>query len=235
MPVHFGGHLPRMPEIMEIARRHGLLVVEDGSQAFGATLQGKVCGGFGDIACISLNAMKLLAGIGDAGVILTDDPQMAERLDMLRHTGVVDRDYCEELSHNCRLDTVQAAVLLRRLERLPRVLARRRAIAERYNRELSRVVGTPPVLAGYRDAFYTYVIRSPQRNELRDHLASLGIETRIQHPLVMNDQPAFQTKSRGESPRARRFVEEILCIPAHEKLSDADQELVIRSVRSFFD
>jgi len=235
MPVHFTGRLARMPEIMEIARRHGLLVIEDGSQAFGATFHGTACGGFGDMACISLNAMKLLAGIGDAGVILTDDPQMAERLDMLRHTGVVDRDYCEELSHNCRLDTVQAAVLLRRLERLPGVLARRRAIAERYNRELSRVVGTPPVLPGYSDAFYTYAIRSPQRNALRDHLASLGIETRIQHPLVMNDQRAFQGKSRGESARARRFVEEILCIPAHEKLSDADQEFVIRAVQSFFD
>ena len=234
LPVHFTGRLASMPEITAIARRHGLKVVEDGAQAFGATLNGVPCGGFGDMACISLNAMKILGALGDAGVILTDDPDVAKRLDMLRHSGVTDREYCHELSHNCRLDTVQAVVLLVRLKRYPANIKRRRAIAARYSRELAGVVATPPPAPGYEDAVYTYTIRTSRRDVLRDHLATLGIETRIQHPLSMNDQPAFQGKFRGASPRAHAFVKEILCIPAHEKLTDDQQDFVIGSIRSFF-
>jgi dTDP-4-amino-4,6-dideoxygalactose transaminase len=234
LPVHFTGRLAAMPEIMEIAARHGLRVIEDGSQAFGATWGGKPCGAFGDVACISLNAMKVLAGIGDGGVILTDDEALARRLDALRHTGVVDRDYCRELSHNCRLDTVQAAVLLRRLERLPRIIQRRREIAARYDAALADLVEVPPRLQGYEDVFYTYTIRTPRRDALRAHLESCGIETKIQHPVLMNDQQAFQGKVRGDSPQARALVQQILCLPASEKLGEADQAYVIDSVRAFF-
>jgi dTDP-4-amino-4,6-dideoxygalactose transaminase len=232
--VHFTGRLARMPQIAEIAARHRLLVVEDGSQAFGATLGDKPCGAFGDMACISLNAMKILGGLGDGGVVLTDDAEIARKLDALRHTGVVDRDYCITLSHNCRLDTLQAAILLKRLERYPRVVARRREIAARYDRELADVVETPPRLPGYNDIFYTYTIRTPRRDALRDHLTSRGIETKIQHPLLMSDQQAFQGKVRGRSPRAAKLVGEILCIPAHEKLTTSEQARVVREVRAFF-
>jgi dTDP-4-amino-4,6-dideoxygalactose transaminase len=234
LPVHFTGHLAPMPEIIAIARRHRLLVIEDGAQAFGATLNGVPCGAFGDMACISLNPMKLLGAIGDAGIILTDDPDMAKRVDMLRHTGVVDREYCKELSHNCRLDTLQAAVLLKRLARYPASIGRRREIAARYSRELAGIVATPPAMPGYEDAVYTYTIRTSRRDALRDYLADLGIETRIQHPLTMAEQPAFQGKYRGAAPRAARLVKEIICIPAHEKMSDADQDFVIDSIKSFF-
>jgi dTDP-4-amino-4,6-dideoxygalactose transaminase len=129
LPVHFTGHLAAMVEIGEIAKRHRLPVIEDGSQALGATLDTRPCGSFGDLACISLGPMKLLGTLGDAGIILTDDAHVAERLLSLRHSGVVDRDCCIEVSHNCRLDTVQAAVLLQRLPRHPTAAARRREIA----------------------------------------------------------------------------------------------------------
>jgi dTDP-4-amino-4,6-dideoxygalactose transaminase len=234
LPVHFTGHLASMPQIMEVARRHGLLVIEDGAQAFGATLNGVPCGGFGDMACISLNPMKVLGAIGDAGIVLTDDPEVRTRLDMLRHSGVTDREYCQELSHNCRLDTLQAAVLLKRLARYPANIKRRRQIAARYGRELAGFVATPPPVAGCEDAVYTYTIRTSRRDDLRVHLTNLGIETRIQHPLTMNYQPAFQGKFRGATPRAVRLTREILCIPAHEKLSDIDQDFVIEGIRSFF-
>jgi dTDP-4-amino-4,6-dideoxygalactose transaminase len=234
LPVHFTGRLARMPEIKEIARRHKLAVVEDGAQAFGATIGEKPCGAFGDVACISFNAMKILGGLGDGGIVLCDDDEIAERVNMLRHSGVVDREYCLVLSHNCRLDTLQAAVLLKRLVRYPAIVERRRKIAHHYDRELAEMVETPPRLQGYKDVFYTYTIRTSRRDALRDHLASLGIETRIQHPVLMNNQPAFQGKVRGNSPRAARLVQEILCIPAHEKLSDDDQTFVINAVKAFF-
>ena len=235
LPVHFTGHLARMTEIGEIAKRHRLLVIEDGSQAFGATLDSKPCGSFGDLACISLGPMKLLGALGDAGIVLTDDEHVAERLSSLRHSGVVDRDTCAEVRHNCRLDTVQAAVLLQRLSRYRTAIARRREIACRYSRELAGIVGTPPVLQGYGDVFYTYTIRTPQRDALRQHLADAGIETRVHHPILMTDQPAFQGKVRGRSPKAAMLVGEILSIPVHEKLSDDDQGLVIATIIEFFE
>jgi len=233
LPVHFTGRLARMPEIRQIARKHQLLVIEDGAQAFGATLNERPCGAFGDVACISFNAMKILGGLGDGGIVLCDDDDLAKRVKMFRHSGVIDREFCLALSHNCRLDTLQAAVLLRRLERYPAIVERRRQIAQRYDRELAGIVETPARLPGYQDVFYTYTIRIPRRNELRRHLARLGIETRIQHPVLMNDQPAFQGKVRGTSPRAAQIIQEILCIPAHEKLSDDDQGFVIDAVKSF--
>lgn len=234
LPVHFTGRLARMDEICAIGREHGLKVVEDGSQAFGATLGGQPCGSFGDMACISMNAMKIMGGLGDAGVVLTDDAGVAERLQRLRHSGVVDRDYCMELSHNSRLDTLQAAVLLDRLQRYPAIVARRRAIAASYDEALRPFVEVPPRMQGYNDVFYSYTIRSPRRDALRAHLTALGIETKIQHPILMNDQPAFQGKVRGESPRAAALVQQILSIPAHEKLTEEEQDYVIAGVAGYF-
>ncbi len=234
LPVHFTGRLARMPEIMAIAARHGLLVIEDGSQAFGATFGGRPCGSFGDMACISLNAMKLLGAIGDAGVIVTDDAATAKTLTALRHTGVADRDYCTILSHNCRLDTLQAAILLKRLARYPSIISRRRAIAARYDKALAGIVKTPPHVPGYADVYYTYTIRAPgRRDALGDYLMSKGIECRVQHRVLMNDQPAFQGKVRGHSPRAAELVREILCIPAHEKLSEDEQFYVTSAIRGY--
>ena len=234
LPVHFTGRLARMPEIIDIARRHQLLVIEDAAQAFGATFEGRPSGSFGDVACFSFNAMKILGGLGDGGMVLTDDSDVAAKLRMLRHTGVPEREYCHVLSHNCRLDTIQAAILLRRLERYPAIVALRREIARRYDKELAGIVETSPNRPGFLDVFYTYTIRTPRRDELMRYLADLGIETRIQHPVLMNDQPAFQGKVRGNSPVAARLVHEILCLPAHEKLSLDDQSYVIDSIKTFF-
>src|SRR5262249_28007249 len=169
LPVHFTGRLARMPEIKEIARRRKLLVVEDGAQAFGATIGKKPCGAFGDLACISFNAIKVLGGLGDAGIVLCDEDEVAKRVKMLRHSGVADREYCLALSHNCRLDTLQAAVLLKRLIRYPAIVERRRKIDRRYDREVGEIVETPRQLHGYNDVFYTYTIRTSRRDALRDH------------------------------------------------------------------
>jgi len=232
--VHFTGNLAAMDEICAIAKRHGLLVVEDGAQAFGATLGPKTCGGFGDLACISMNAMKTLGALGDAGIVLTDDDWVRQRVDQLRHSGVEDREWCRELSHNCRLDTIQAAVLLKRLPRYGRVMERRRANAARYDAELAGFVSTPPRRPDHAGAFYTYPILTDRRDELQAFLTAQGIETRVQHPVLMNHQPAFQGRIRGESPRATELVKRILCLPIHEKLTDDQQSFVIVAVKGFF-
>lgn len=234
LAVHFTGAMADMDRLSQIARKHGLLLIEDGAQAFGGRLGEQPCGGLGDLSCISLNAMKVMAGLGDGGLVLTNDPAVDERLRRLRHSGVVDRDTCLELSHNCRLDALQAAFLQTRLAGLEARIRRRRELAQVYGVALRGVVSTFPERPGRRNVYYTYQIRTPERDVLRDHLEARGVQVRIQHPLVMNDQPAFAGRVRGESPKARAVVDEILCLPMHEKMTEADQAYVIAQVRGFF-
>ncbi len=231
--VHLNGRMCDMPAIMAIAKRYGLLVIEDGSQAFGATIDGTPCGGFGDMACVSLNPMKVLAGTGDAGVVLTDDHAVWDEVDTLRFSGVVDKEYCRVLSHNCRMDTVQAAAILARLDRYGSQVDRRRQIAAHYSDALGSVVETIPEGRRRRDVFYCYQIQCDDRDGLARHLAERGIETKVRHPLVLADQPAFVGRYRGESPAARRAVGRILALPMHDKLSDQQVERVVSAVRQY--
>ena len=232
--VHFTGMPCRMDELTAIADKHGIALIEDCAQAFGATYRGRPVGSFGKVACFSMNAMKVLASIGDAGVIVTDDDSLADDLRALRHSGVRNREFSSVVSHNCRLDTVQAAVLLKRLDRLPGMLRRRRALAARYCEGLRGIVDLPIAPAGSESAWYTFQIRTDRRDALREALESQAIETRIQHPILQNDQQSLAGRSRGESPAARRLLDKILCLPISEKLEPQQQERVIAAVRSFF-
>ncbi len=234
VPVHFTGKLCRMPELEALADRHGLFLVEDGSQAFGASFGERRCGSFGRVAAISLNPMKVLAACGEAGVAVTDEPEIADTLRALRHNGIVEREYCRWVSLNGRLDTMQAAILLQRLEGYDALIERRRAIAARYDAALGNVVGVPREAEGYRDVYYTYTIRTERRDELAAFLADAGIETKIQHPLLMPQQPAYRDEARGAYPRAERLVKDVLCLPASEKLSAAQQDAVIEAMQRFF-
>lgn len=234
LPVHFTGHLAPMDDINSIARTHGLFTIEDGAQAFGARFGSRPAGAFGHVACLSFNAMKVLGALGDAGAIVTDDPEIAEKVSILRGAGVVNRETCVSVSHNCRLDTLQAAILLERLELYPSIIQRRQAIADRYDRKLSRFVTPPRRVPGCQDTHYTYTIRTPHRDALRLHLTEQGIETKIQHPIILNDQPAYQGRVRGHSPRAAQMVREIICLPGHEKLTRDEQDMVVEAIASFF-
>lgn len=233
VPVHYAGKICRMDEILAIAAEHQLLVIEDAAQAWGATLDGRPAGSFGDAACFSMNAMKVLAACGDAGAVVTDRSDVAERLVRLRYNGTVNRETCLEPSLNGRLDTLQAAILLKRLDRVGEIIERRRDIAAFYRQALSGVVAVPQERPGERDIYYTFQIQTPRRDELKAHLEAQGIETKIQHPILMPDQPAYRDGVRAETTRAREIVQRILCIPAHEKLRHADLEYVVSAIHSF--
>ncbi len=232
--VNFTGTMCDMEPILKIAEKHNLYVIEDGAQSFGATLNGKPSGSFGHISCISMNAMKVLGGLGDAGVVLTNDDAVAKRVLHLRHSGVVDRDTCIELSHNCRLDALQAAFLLERLKRLPANLERRRSIAQYYDQQLQGMLEIPTKPNNSMGAYYTYPVLVDNRDDFAQYLESHGVEVRIQHPMVLNDQPAFKGNISGHSPMARDIVERILCLPLHEKLTSAEQDRVIDLIRSYY-
>jgi len=208
------------------------MVVEDCCQAFGATRNGAPAGSFGAVGCFSMNPMKVFAACGEAGFVVADGEDAADTLRALRYNGMVDRDTCGQVSHNARLDTVQAAMLLKRLERYPDVVAKRRDTAFFYDGALAGVVELPP--ADGASVYYTYTVLAEDRDRLRAHLAEKGIETKVQHLPLMPDQPAHRASARSDCPNARRLMERALSLPASEKVSAGQRQYVADCIRAFY-
>lgn len=234
MPVHYTGKVCQMSALMKIAEEHGLLVVEDAAQAFDARYYGRKAGSFGVVACFSMNPMKVFAACGEAGMVVTDRKDIYERIVALRYNGTVNREVCIEPSLNGRLDTLQAAILLRRLEDVDRIIEKRRQIASWYGQQLAGVVEIPKEAEDEWDVYYTYTVRATRRDELKAFLEAKGIETKIQHPYLMSQQPAYRDTARGEFPNAQLLVKQIVSIPANEKLSRGDVDYVAAWIREFY-
>jgi dTDP-4-amino-4,6-dideoxygalactose transaminase len=233
VPVHFSGQMCDMMAIKKIAQKHGLVVIEDAAQAFGSQLDNKPAGSFGNAGCFSLNPMKVLNAWGEAGMVTTDSDEVNERLVSLRYAGTVNKEDCHVPSINGRLDTIQAAMLLVNLHRLPKKLSRRQKIAARYTAELDRLVSTPVAVTNVFHSYYSYTIMTDARDELKIYLESRGIETKIQHPILMPFHSAYMES--GTYPVAEAIVKRVLCLPNHEDLSEQDQDYVISVIREFFD
>lgn len=234
MPVHYTGKICRMPKLMKIAKEHNLFIIEDAAQAFDARYDGRRAGSFGDIACFSMNPMKVLAACGEAGMILTDREDIYNKLLALRYNGTVNREVCIDVSLNGRIDTLQAAILLKRLKYVEQIIQKRREIASWYSEQLVGIVEFPKETEGEFDVYYTYTIRADKRDELKQYLEDNGIETKIQHPYLMPQQPAYRDKARGEYQNALRLVKHILCIPIHEKLIRDDVDYVVSRIFNFY-
>jgi len=232
LAVDYTGRLAALEALAALCERHGLHLVEDGSQSFGATRNGRRCGSFGTLAAISHNPMKVFAALGEAGSILCDDPRLHERLVRLRYNGTINRETCIEPSLNGRMDTLQAAVLIKRLGELDALIANRRANAAYYIGRLAGKVGLPEDGTGEAQVYYTFTMRTPRRDELEKFLAGRGIETKVQHRLVMPEHPAYKP-GRGEYANAIALSKTILALPVHEKLTAAQREYVADSVLAF--
>jgi dTDP-4-amino-4,6-dideoxygalactose transaminase len=235
VPVHWSGRTCDMTVLLDIAKRHNLLVIEDTAQAFDAKLNGRKAGTFGIVGCFSMNCMKVFASLGEAGAIATDDQALYEKLVTLRYHGLVNREFCHMVSHNGRLDTVQAAMLLVRLKRLDSVMERRQAHAAYYDSRLASVVETPRPAPGGTHVYYTYTIQTDRRDALKAFLEEQGVETKIQHVPLMPDQPVYEGRVTAACPNARRLMGRVLCLPASENLTALEREYVADQVLKFFD
>ncbi len=235
LPVHFTGHMCDISEIIEIADRHGIAVVEDAAQAFGAEYQGRKAGSFGRIGCFSMNPMKVFRGYGEAGAIVTNDETIAERVRSLRYAGTINKENCQEASINGRLDTIQAAMLLVNLKRVDGLIEARRQIAAKYTAHLSNVVRCPVEKPGHKHSYYSYTIVSKRRDALKTYLADNGVETKIQHPFLMTQHDAYKERFAADLPNAERLVKSILSIPSHEDLTDEELNYVAQTIAAFND
>lgn len=193
IPVHLFGQPARMKEIMEIARRHDLKVIEDSAQAHGAELDGQRCGSFGDIGCFSFYPGKNLGAFGDGGAVVTNDPELAERLRLLRNYGQKQKNRHDTLGFNCRLDTLQACVLLSKMQHIEKWTEQRRQVAAWYREEFKDAgLLLPQAHEDSRHVYHLFVIRTRQRERLMASLAEQNIHTGIHYPNPLSTAGSFQ-------------------------------------------
>ncbi|HYO07474.1 MAG TPA: DegT/DnrJ/EryC1/StrS family aminotransferase [Tepidisphaeraceae bacterium] len=221
--VHLYGHPADMPAILDIARRHDLMVIEDCAQSHGATLLGRRTGTWGHAAAFSFYPTKNLGALGDGGAIVTNDPALAERARALREYGWRDRYVSDLAGMNTRLDELQAAVLRAKLPHLDAENARRRAVATAYDAALAGSnVHAPPCRGDVEHVYHQYVVRAPERDALQAFLKQRGIGTAVHYPQPVHLQPAYRDRALaapGGLPHTERACREILSLPMHPHLS----------------
>jgi dTDP-3-amino-3,4,6-trideoxy-alpha-D-glucose transaminase len=236
LPVHLYGHPVDLDPLLDLARRHGLVVLDDAAQAHGARYRGRPVGGLTHATAWSFYPGKNLGALGDGGAVTTDDPEVARRLRSLRNYGSTEKYVHDEVGFNSRLDEVQAALLSVKLRRLDEFTARRVRVARRYDEALAGLDLVLPPTADWADpVWHLYVVRTPHRDALREHLASVGVETGIHYPVPPHRQRAFAgTPAAGAAlPVAERLAREVLSLPMGPHLGEEEQERVIESIRSF--
>jgi len=238
LPVHLTGRPADMGQICEIARTHGLHVVEDCAQAVLAEYRGRRVGSLGTMGCFSLHPLKTLNACGDGGVVTTNDERLNQGLRIFRNIGLSNRDECVAWSHNSRLDTLQAAILLVKMDYLEAWTEKRRANARFYQEALAGVGGVRvPMDKPYERAVYhTFVIQADRRDALRAFLASNGIGTAIHYPIAIHLQQAAAEFSyeRGSFPVAETQVSRILSLPVYPELETGQLEYVASCIQAFY-
>lgn len=220
LPTHLYGQPAELGPILEIARRHGLRLIEDAAQAHGARYNGKRVGGHGDAVAWSFYPGKNLGAFGDGGAVTTNDPGIAQRVRLLRNYGSREKYVHEVRGFNSRLDPVQAAVLSVKLGYLDEWNSRRAAIAETYSQMFQDVAIQPPSVPDCADpAWHLYVIQSERRDELAGALRAAGIETLIHYPIPPHRQTAYRDSVVPVLPIADRLAERVLSLPIGPHLS----------------
>jgi dTDP-3-amino-3,4,6-trideoxy-alpha-D-glucose transaminase len=234
LPVHLYGRVADVDAIAAFAKDRGLLFVEDCAQAHGAAWNGRPAGTFGRAAAWSFYPTKNLGALGDGGAVTVageTDAGVADRVARLRSYGYATRNDAGEPGFNSRLDEVQAAALRVRLRTLAAGNRRRGELAARYDAALAGAVRVPPAARpGETPAHHLYVVRVPDRESFRARLSERGIGTDVHYPRAVHEQPAFARFPRGPLPATERAVREVVSLPLHRLLTDAEADRVIEAV-----
>ncbi len=236
VPVHLTGRPAPMPEILEIARKHNLFVLEDAAQAVGATLNDKKVGSWGDAGAFSLHPLKILFAMGDAGIITTEDKTLADYLNKARSHGFKNRDTCEFWSDNARLDTMQAAILNVQLHVLEHTIEKRRTLALSYNGKLDGCVTVPREGKGERCVYQTYMIQAKRRDELQKYLQKKSITALVHYARPIHLQPAAAGLgySAEDFPVTIELSNTILSLPLFVGMTEEQQDYVVESIQEFY-
>jgi dTDP-4-amino-4,6-dideoxygalactose transaminase len=247
LPVHLFGQSADWSSFARLGREHGLKLVEDAAQAWGAEWQSVKAGGLGDAAAFSFYPTKNLSAAGDAGMVATNSAGLAERVKMLRQHGMRRRYYHDEIGWNARMDGFQGAILQVKLKYIDGWNHARRAVARRYH-ALFHAAGLaeagpypnhgivlPHEVAGSHHVWHQYVIRSNRRDALREFLTARGIGSEIYYPVPLHMQEALKGLgyAEGSFPEAERSAREVLALPIFPELREDEQQTVVRAIAEF--
>jgi dTDP-4-amino-4,6-dideoxygalactose transaminase/acetyltransferase-like isoleucine patch superfamily enzyme len=236
LPVHLYGHPADMDPILDIARRYGLVVIEDAAQAHGAEYRGKRVGGLGDLGCFSFYPAKNLGAYGEGGMVVTNNPEYDRTIRILRDWGQDSKYHHVLQGYNYRMDALQGAVLRVKLHYLDSWTHARRSHANRYDTQLAGgTLETPQAMAWARHVYHVYAIRTPSRDMLQQQLERDGIHTGIHYPIPVHLQPGYTDLGYppGTFPHSERAAMEVLSLPMYPELSSIDIDAIIRSVHTF--
>ena len=240
LPVHLFGACADMDPIMAIARQYGCLVIEDGAQSIGAEYRGVAAQSIGEMGCISFYPTKNLGAFGDAGMVVTRDEGLANKLALLREHGARQKYFHDEVGINSRLDTLQAAILRVKLKHLDAETAGRQTNAGRYHARLAGA-GLPitlPQAAPYQTQhiYNQFVIRAERRDELKNYLRENGVGSEIYYPLSLHQQACFAYLGycEGDFPESEKAAREVLALPVHSALAEEDIAYVCERIRAFY-
>jgi dTDP-3-amino-3,4,6-trideoxy-alpha-D-glucose transaminase len=235
VPVHLYGQMADMNAICDIAKRHGLIVIEDAAQAHGAQIAGKRAGAHGDAAAFSFYPTKNLGALGDGGAVVSNDVGLLNRVKDLRQGGHPAALRAEATGRNSRLDEIQAAVLSIKLKHLEEWNRRRQDLAEEYKVFLEKSHNIVCPLARERTShvFHLYVVQHPSRDRLLAHLAAHGVQASIHYPYLLHQQPLFRNNSQRALPVAEKLVKRILSLPLYPQLSSDELRTTASALNSF--
>ena len=241
IPIHLFGLPVNMGDVLEVARNHHLAVIEDAAQAIGARWEEMNVGNLGTCGCFSFFPSKNLGGAGDGGMITTNDPQLAQKLRMLRVHGARKKYRYESLGINSRIDALQAAILRVKLRHLDKWIDGRRRNAERYRElfaeyDLSDHLKLPCTPVGSFHVFNQFSIRASRRDELQEYLSKWGISTEIYYPSPLHVEPAFAYLGyrEGDFPNAEAACREVLALPVYPELTLDQQRSIIAAIAHFY-
>jgi dTDP-4-amino-4,6-dideoxygalactose transaminase len=238
VPVHLTGDVAEMPNIMKIAEKHKLPVVEDGCQSLMGEHNGVRVGMWGQATAFSMHPLKIINVWGDAGIVVTNDDAMNRQLRLLRNHGLRNRDEMEILGYNSRLDSVQAVVGKWIVRQLPDIVTRRAQAAAYYDRGFETIsqIRIPPRRPHTKNVYLLYILFAQDRDQLFAHCLERGIEAKIHYPIPLHLQDAlrFLGYKAGDFPVTERHCRETISFPVDQHLSHSEQDYVIETVRNFY-
>lgn len=232
IPVHLFGHPADMDPLMEVTASRRVAIIEDNAQAIGAEYRGRATGGIGDVGCLSFYPTKNLGAGGDAGMVLTNDAEIASMVQMLRTHGWKEKYFPELLGQNSRLDALQAAILRVKLPHLRDWNERRRDLANRYQTGLRDLpLKMQSERPDVRSVYHLFVVQVSERERLAAALAAEGVETAIYYPFALHEVPAWPRGIHSDLPVAEQLARECLAIPLYPEMTNEQQDYVIDVIR----
>ncbi len=236
--VHFTGYLKNYDKLRKFCNKKKIYLIEDAAQSFGAKIYNKPSGSFGHLSTFSMNPMKVLAALGDAGTVSTDNFKQYNKLLSLRYAGTINKEKTFHPDLNHKIDTLQCLVLSQNLKTLRNIIKKRIKNAQLYENYLTNKIIKPPFKSDFQHVYYTYSIICKSRDKLKRYLSvKKGIETKIQHPFIISDHPGLKDKNNFSKkfPIGNKIKKEILSLPIHEKLNKKEIFYIIKAVNNFYE